>query len=1001
MAGEKKSVASLTLLADQPKQALEELLQAETRVTEQGGKLATSFATGFEAIEDKAKKALATIANGGNAEAQLNKLVTEYGRLKTAQDAATASGQKLPEEFERAFSVAEKQITNVTAAMARQREQTAELKSQFQQLAAAEDGVATAATNVAAAEASAATETARLAQVEKDAAVAAEQLRAQQEELVAQTKYLEEEAITGAQSVDKMMAALREPGAQQPLEKERAALVEVRSALERDITTYKEFGDAGSKAADITRAKIADVDRAIEKLGSEQQAFGQLTNNFRTVERVFDEFEQKVAGGGAITARAITPVIQNFERLKEQMQQTSDVTPEMNARFAQLETRLKSVDAETRKSIDAMADHKTLLAEGGVAWTGFGNSVGVAAGKYGAVVSAAGAVAAALTAGIQVGNQFNQAIGADMEAFNEFTDDAKGRAKQFVETWAQGFFDTSVNSRTMVASLRLTADAFSALRDIEERTGKELDDYKAKEHELQAVGEVSRKALGAGVEIQKLWNEAKKAAGDDVDALAKKTQSFNQIIDLHSKLVAHGVEGEKAWKDLHVAHGDTIEKLQARLKALGIDVDHLADSFTKAKAAEDAAKAGHEAWAKSFGNAEQKQRDLTDTLHKNTIALGDADVARSNAEGSVRRYSASEADLAVKLAASEQQTGATSAATEQLRAEHDRVAQALEAARTALSAATAEQEHASQAISDNRKALADNSVEVVKSSSEIYSLVDALNKEAGTRRQLSGEQTQQAERLKQLALTSHDLYGADGQLDEQLQKMILRYHELSTATSEQTDAAGNNVKVALTEQRSVRDELEGLGKAIEARVLHTKATESGSAAASSSAAAVGSLADATSRANEAIDQGAKLNIHWSETGNGAKLSADDAAGVMERLATAHTQAADAADRNATATTAATAAVTKTTDAVDKATSAGEEATPAFDKTADAVERIGGAGSKAAASLASLTTNIDIEKLKQMDEFLSKIADHVDSIATRAPDAAAALAAMSEAGMSDA
>jgi len=137
MAGDKKSVASLTLLADQPKQALDDLLAAETRVTEQGGKLATSFATGFESIEDRAKKALAAIANGGNAESQLNRLVAEFVKLKTAEEAAEATGQTLPEEFTKGFAIAEQQIIGVTAAMQQQREQVTELKARFIEAGAA------------------------------------------------------------------------------------------------------------------------------------------------------------------------------------------------------------------------------------------------------------------------------------------------------------------------------------------------------------------------------------------------------------------------------------------------------------------------------------------------------------------------------------------------------------------------------------------------------------------------------------------------------------------------------------------------------------------------------------------------------------------------------------------------------------------------------------------------------------------------------------------------
>ena len=106
MAGDKKSVASLTLLADQPKQELESLLAAEKLITDEGGKLATSFANGFESIEERAKKALSAIANGGNAEGQLNRLVAEFSRLKTVEEAAAASGQKPPDEFTKAFAVA-------------------------------------------------------------------------------------------------------------------------------------------------------------------------------------------------------------------------------------------------------------------------------------------------------------------------------------------------------------------------------------------------------------------------------------------------------------------------------------------------------------------------------------------------------------------------------------------------------------------------------------------------------------------------------------------------------------------------------------------------------------------------------------------------------------------------------------------------------------------------------------------------------------------------------
>jgi chromosome segregation ATPase len=550
MAGEKKSVASLTLLADQPKQALEDLLAAETRVTEQGVKLATSFATGFETIEDRAKKALTTIANGGNAEAQLNKLVAEYSRLKTAQDAAVASGEKLPEEFQRAFSIAEKQITNVTAAMTRQREQTAELKGQFQQLAAAEDGVAVAAQGVATAEAAAAAEVARLAQVEKDAADAAARLRAEQEELVAQTKYLEEEAIAGAQSVDKMMAALREPGAQQPLEKEHAALVEVRSALERDITTYKEFGDAGSKAADVTRRKIEDVDRAIEKLGSEQKSFGQLTNNFRVTERVFDEFEQKVASGGPITARAIAPVIQNFERLKEQIQQTANVTPEMTARFAQLETRLKSVDTETRKSIDAMADHKVVLAEGGVQWTGFGNTLGIAAGKFGAVVSGAGAVGAALTAGIQIGNQFAHAIGTDFAAFDSFAADMKTRGAEIQSILIDLATGGEHGMTRLRAAATLPKPAMDGLNQALEAGVKDVDDLQAHVEAFNTVADLNAKIATAGTEGLLLQNKARKEGAGVLGEYILSLKLANDIAVIHNDLVSKGAEGQRVWNEI-------------------------------------------------------------------------------------------------------------------------------------------------------------------------------------------------------------------------------------------------------------------------------------------------------------------------------------------------------------------------------------------------------------------------------------------------------------------
>ena len=434
--------------------------------------------------------------------------------------------------------------------MAAQKQQTTDLKARFQELAAAENATATAANAVADAEARAATETAALAAATQQAAEAEERLRAEQEELVAQTKYLEEEAIAGAQSVDKMMAALREPGAQQPLEKEKAALVEVRSALERDITTYQEFGEAGTKAADVTRRKIEDVDRAIEKLGAEQRSFGNLTNNFRTVERVFDEFEQKVENGAPITARAVAPVIQNFERLKEQIRQTADVTPEMTARFAQLETRLKAVDAESRKSIDAMADHKVMLAEGGVQWTGFGNTLGIVAGKYGAIVSQVGAVAGALTAGIQIGNQFAHAIGTDFSAFDSFAADAKVRGQEIQSI----LIDIATGGEHAMARLRAAATlpkpAMDGLNQAISAGIEDIDDLEKHTKDFNTIAELSAKIDAAGTEGILLQNKARNEGAGVMKEYLVSLDAANRIAEVHNRLLEKGIEGQRIWNEV-------------------------------------------------------------------------------------------------------------------------------------------------------------------------------------------------------------------------------------------------------------------------------------------------------------------------------------------------------------------------------------------------------------------------------------------------------------------
>lgn len=807
---------------------------------------------------------------------------------------------------------------------------------------------------------------------------------------------------------------------------------QVQIAAEQAFGSIENAPDAVKQAFTVAENQIQSATNAINRIDTAAKqaadAFKQtakvadtetdhIADGFKLAEKQIEKLTQTVREGSPEMGEQLRRLVGVQINLRKEIEATfgavDKATPETIAKYRQITATVDQMKTNIGDLTREMQQQTAGIVDQSQAWRGMDavmNDVVAKTGKMGPMVL--GGIAA-FREGVQLGAQFNQAVGANMEAWDDFAGSFKSEAGQMLNVTADlnasmlnllgslksfdsdkissAFSDYQAEMIRWAASIALSTKEEEGLLRLMQEKRPLMEILTTSTKDLATVGEnlnkihaAERLALAGGNEMQKLWNDAKRVAGERLRDQAEAAKQLTPVLEAHAKLMAFGKDGEKLWSDMHVTHATTIEQLREKLKAAGVDLEKLKDYFDKVKKAEDDARSAHEKYLDSLSRTEKAVADMAETLKKDGEAWSDASRKRIQAEGDITRLTSRQADLKRQLEDlndSFKNMNLTEAESADRKArltdELNKTTTALDAARSAQSAATEEEKRASAAIDEHRAKREVLATQVKKESDEILTIVDSLNKEAGTRRQLSTEQVAQIERLKQLVQTNDDLSDSE-------KAAINRYIELMTAKAHVMNANGALIESNLTEQATVRQEVEHLGKEIEKRreqVVGITSTKT----------SFDDLTTATRSQSAALDDSAGISIKWTNEAAHVKQSAAEAADVMRKLAEQQNQVA-------TDTTSAATATDKAGESLPRLKTAAEQAHEPARLIADTMKNAAEPTQKFADALAALKVPAEvIDSLRTTVGLVGDLKTQCSDLATEAGKAAKAMDALGSAG----
>ena len=163
-----------------------------------------------------------------------------------------------------------------------------------------------------------------------------------------------------------------------------------------------------------------------------------VTKRLKTAQGAVSQFYKTIDSGGTVSAKSVNRIVAQVELARTAMVQmygaVNKGTPDSVAKFHELEAGLRKVQVTARGVIDAQQDQRYMLAEGGVQWRGFNQTLNVAAGKYGALQMKVLAFAAAAKAGWDMGRRIGEQIGVDYQAWDGLMEHIQQKSKPVMET---------------------------------------------------------------------------------------------------------------------------------------------------------------------------------------------------------------------------------------------------------------------------------------------------------------------------------------------------------------------------------------------------------------------------------------------------------------------------------------------------------------------------------------------------------------------------------------
>jgi hypothetical protein len=180
--------------------------------------------------------------------------------------------------------------------------------------------------------------------------------------------------------------------------------------------------DAVAAKAKAMPAAISPAVAQLKNLGVNS---AQLATQFTTMGTTLERFENRLTSGMPITARAMTPVIQQQALLREELEHTfgslaavPDAARKAYDAYTERVERAKNI---TRDLTVEVAHQRTELQQSGEQWLGLEHAITKAAGAYGVIIAKAITFAAAFEAGMKIGERIaytsetNKAAVEDLE----------------------------------------------------------------------------------------------------------------------------------------------------------------------------------------------------------------------------------------------------------------------------------------------------------------------------------------------------------------------------------------------------------------------------------------------------------------------------------------------------------------------------------------------------------------------------------------------------------
>lgn len=312
----------------------------------------------------------------------------------------------------------------------------------------------------------------------------------------------------------------------------------------------------GVTGADAGRQEIEKIRAAAEAVGPSGTKSAQaMTDAFSNIERAADRVEKKISEGKTVTVRDGNLMLQQFTLLKNEIDRAfgslNKAPAEIQAAFKVAESQFGATTTKVREMTSAMKDQSATIKGAAGEWSGFSDQFRKMLGPAGELVVSIGAVGGALTEGINIGMQFNKAIGADMSGAEQAAGELKDKIRLVIEQWAQGVVTMTDNSGGIRKAISLTANEFKGLEAVQAALGHELENYKDHMVEVgraeQLYGQIQKDSeIGS-----QLLGKARKEGAGVLGEYMTSMELAGTIEQTHQKLVKLGSEGQRLWNEIY------------------------------------------------------------------------------------------------------------------------------------------------------------------------------------------------------------------------------------------------------------------------------------------------------------------------------------------------------------------------------------------------------------------------------------------------------------------